>query len=365
VASAITKYFNTELGRIVVNNAMDIHAGRAVVVGPRNYMTNMYNSVPISITVEGANIMSRNLLIFGQGSMACHPFVRKEFYAVTKEDKAAFKILIWQHLNYFLRNVAKAVCSAWTGGRLIRTPHGKLRREHQRLSRLSYAFAWLSDFALMMLGGSLKRKERLSARLADGMSYLYMAIAALRLADQMSDSQEAELHAKWAVSFCFYHAQKAMIQFCHNFPSRILGFVMRVLSFPWGQSMRYPSDKLDHELARVMTRNNAFRDHLLQFVYTSGDPKQPLDRMEQTLQALLSTEDLYKKIGDLKRFNFEQLQEKLQEKVSKGELTAEEMSKLVAVEKLKWDAIQVDEFSFESLKKKTFASVTDRLKTPF
>ena len=133
VASAITKYFNTELGRIVVNAAMDVHGGRTVVVGPRNYLTNYYQGIPISITVEGANIMSRNLLIFGQGSMACHPFIRDEFYAVAKQDKAAFGELIWQHISYFMRNFAKTVCSAWTGGVFISTPDSSLKREYQRL----------------------------------------------------------------------------------------------------------------------------------------------------------------------------------------------------------------------------------------
>ena len=116
VASAITKYFNTELARIAINSAMDVHAGRAVVVGPRNYLTSFYQGVPISITVEGANVMSRNLLIFGQGSMACHPYIRDEFYAISAENKEAFRVLIWKHIHYFMQNFAKTVCSAWTGG---------------------------------------------------------------------------------------------------------------------------------------------------------------------------------------------------------------------------------------------------------
>ena len=154
VASAITKYFNTELSRIVVNAAMDVHAGRAVVVGPRNYLTNFYQGIPISITVEGANVMSRNLLIFGQGSMACHPYIRNEFYAVAKQDKAAFRVVIWQHIQYFMQNFAKAICSAWTGGLFISTPNNSMKGEYKRLTRLSHAFAWLADLSLIYLGGS-------------------------------------------------------------------------------------------------------------------------------------------------------------------------------------------------------------------
>ena len=365
VASAITKYFNTELGRIVVNAAMDVHGGRTVVVGPRNYLSNAYQGIPISITVEGANIMSRNLLIFGQGSMACHPYIRDEFYAIAKQDKAAFGTLIWQHIAYFSRNFAKTICSAWTGGWFISTPDSSLRREYQRLERLSYAFAWLADLSLIYLGGDLKRKERLSARLADGMSYLYMAMAALHLCKQNEEHADQKLHAKWAVSYCFYQAQQSMIAFCKNFPSRPLGFLIRLIAFPWGQTMHYPSDKLEHQLAQLMTQNNNYRTNMIKSIYLSGDPTQPVDRMENALQLILKHADLYKKISDLKRYTFGGLQEKLAEKVAAKELSQHEMDELITVEKARWDAIQVDEFTFESMKKKTFSSVIDKQKTPF
>ena len=357
VASAITKYFNTELARIVINDAMDVHAGRTVVVGPRNYLFNYYQGIPISVTVEGANIMSRNLLIFGQGSMACHPFVRDEFYAVTQGDKEAFRSLIWQHIMYFARNKAKAICSAWTGGRLITAPDNALKREYQRLARLSYAFAWLADLSLVCLGGTLKRKERLSARLADGMSYLYMAMAALRYFQDHEEHADQQLHAKWAVSYCFYQAQKAMIDFCNNFPLRILGRLVRFAVFPFGQSMRYPTDKLDHQLAQLMTQNNHYRNELVTSVYLSGDSQQPIDRMENTLQLMITHRDLYTKISDLKRYKSVALVDKLAEKVVAGELTQDEMNTLVMIEKARWDAIQVDEFSSESMKKKLFSSI--------
>lgn len=364
VASAITKYFNTELARIVVNDAMDIHAGRAVVVGPRNYLSGYYLGIPVSITVEGANIMSRNLLIFGQGSMACHPFVRDEFYAVSRDDKVAFRQLIWQHIYYFMRNFAKTVCSAWTGGLFIIAPDNGLRRDYQRLARLSHAYSWLADLSLIYLGGDLKRKERLSARLADGMSYLYMAMATLRYYQKNEAHADEKIHAKWAVSYCFYHAQKAMISFCQNFPSRALGFLMRALAFPFGQTMRRPNDHLEHQLAQLMMKNNHYRDGMKHSVYLSGDATQPVDRMEEALQLIIKHDGLYKKINELRRVKFDALKEKLAAKVSKGELTQQEMNALVAVEKARWDAIQVDEFSFESMKKKSFASVTDTLVNP-
>lgn len=364
VASAITKYFNTELGRITVNDAMDVHAGRAVVIGPRNYLFGHYIGVPTSITVEGANIMSRNLLIFGQGSMACHPYVRDEFYAVSKQDKPAFHHLLWQHIGYFLRNFAKTICSGWTGGLFIMTPSSTLKKEYRRLARLSHAYAWIADLALIYLGGSLKRRERLSARLADGLSYLYMAMATLRYYQQQGENSDAKLHAQWALSYCFYHAQRAMINFCENFPLRPLGYLVRFLAFPLGQTMRYPSDHLDRQLAKMMMENNQYRDSIKPYIYLSGDPKQPVDKMEYALQLILKHADLYAKVSELKRYKFAALKTKLAEKVSRGEFTQQEMDTLVSVERARWDAIQVDEFTFKSMEDKTFSSITDGLHNP-
>lgn len=364
VASAITKYFNTELGRVVVNAAMDVHAGRAVVVGPRNYLTTFYQGVPISITVEGANIMSRNLLIFGQGSMACHPYIRDEFYAVAREDQEAFRTIIWNHILYFMRNMAKTVCSAWTGGFFIKVPDGPMRTEAKQLTRLSHAFAWLADLSLIYLGGDLKRRERVSARLADGMSYLYMAMAALRNVQLNANNPDEQLHAQWAVNYCFYNAQKSLIALCQNFPSKPIGFLARLIAFPFGQTMRYPTDKLDQQLARLMTQNNHYRNRVKAHVYLSNDPTQPVDRMEHALQLIIKTDSLVAKISDLKRFKFGKLKQKLQEKLKKGEITQAEVDDLQAVEDARWDAVLVDEFTFDSMKKQTFQSVTDTIKSP-
>ena len=350
VASALTKYFNTELARITINNAMDVHGGRAVVTGPRNYLINYYTSIPIFVTVEGANIMSRNLLIFGQGSMACHPFIRDELNAIRENNKQEFNQLIWKHINYVLHNFAKTVCSVWTGGLFISVPDRKLKYEYKRLELLSYAYAWLADVSLMYLGGSLKRKERLSARLADGLSYLYMAMAALHAADVTHENEDLLLHAKWAVTYCYYHAQKALIDFCRNFPARWLGILIRLLAFPFGQTMRAPSDELDHRLAFQMMQHNDYRNSLKESMYLSGDSAQPIDRMENAMSLIIQQADLYKKVGALRANNLLELEENLKNRVQKGEINQEELEAILAVEKARWDAIQVDEFSFESMR---------------
>ena len=190
-------------------------------------------------------------------------------------------------------------------------------------------------------------------------------MAALRYFQQHEEHADQQLHAKWAVTYCFYHAQKSMIAFSRNLPSKLIGKMVRIFVFPFGQTMRYPTDKLDHQLAQLMTQNNDYRNDLLKSVYLSGDSNQPIDKMENALQLMIKNRDIYKKISDLKRYKSVYLVEKMAEKVKKGELTQDEMDAIVAVEKARWDAIQVDEFSIESMKNKTFASVVDDIKTPF
>lgn len=350
VASGLTKYFTTEFARTVINNAMDVHGGRAIVLGPRNYLSNIYSSLPIFITVEGANIMTRNLLIFGQGAVAAHPFLQNEMLAIRDEDEETFKSLVWEHINYFTHNFAKAVCSAWSGGFFIKSAGGVLAREYQMLKRLSYSYAFLADLSLAYLGGSLKRKERLSARLADGMSYLYMASAALHYAKDVDNNTANILHAKWAARYCYYHAQRAMLDLCNNYPSKLFGKIISFLVNPYGQSMHLPDDKLDNDLSDMMLKQNDYRLHLLKSIYLSGDNNQPLDRVEYAYDLLSKNQDLYKKIKGLHKYRLDELDDLLAIKVDAGEITQEEASVLITIEKARWDAILVDEFSFESLK---------------
>ncbi len=367
VASAITKYFNTELPRMALNAAMDVHGGRAVVVGPRNYLSNFYQGIPISVTVEGANIMTRNLLIFGQGSMACHPFLRDEFYAISREDETAFKDLLGKHIQYFAQNLAKTVCATWTGGYLISVPRHPMKRECQKLSRLSYALSWIADCTLMLLGGDLKRKERLSARLGDALSYLYLGMAVLRQVEVRGGSKDDQVHARWALTFCFHKATYALIQMCRNLPPhlRFVGIAMRFLAFPFGaMGAAYPSDKLEHELAKLMTTNNDYREDLPSSIYLSGDKADPIDRIENAFQKLLAAVPIYRKIRGANRMKSGTVKEKLAEHLAQGTITKDEMEQLLDVERARWDAIQVDEFTAESMKKKTYASVADKYENP-
>lgn len=349
-ASAITKYFSTELAREVINNAMDIHGGRAVVAGPRNYLANHYCSMPIYITVEGANIMTRNLLIFGQGAIAAHPFLRAEIEAIDSEDQEKFHELIWQHINYFAKNFAKSVCSSFTGGWFLKAPNSSYRK----LQRLAHNYAWLADLALLVFGGSLKRKERISARLADGMAYLYMAAAALHFAHDIEKNDDNYIHAQWAASFCFSKAQQAMLELCVNFPSRIFGKLIKFLVAPWGYSMRFADDKLDSSLAKLMMHNNEYRNLLLRTLYMSADSSEALARIENAYQLVTRHRDLYAKFGKFNRFSLLDIERQLQEYVQAGKLSTEELATIMDVERARRDAILVDEFSPGEIKSKSY-----------
>ena len=348
VVSAITKYYTTELARKIVNAAMDVHAGQAIVVGPRNYLASNYSGIPIMITVEGANIMTRNLLIFSQGAMLCHPFIRHELEALHTQDRAKFGNLIWEHVSYFLYNLARAICTAFSGGIFLSVPKGVLRRERQRLTRLAYAFAWLADLSLIILGKKLKRKEFLAARLADGLSYVYMALAVIqtyqRDAKLTPAAADNVLHAKWSIEYCCYHAQRSMLDYCANFPQRWFGKLIKLLVFPCGQTMSYPRDTVTASLAKFMASNNTYRLALKELIHLNLKKPQSVERIENTLQLMILHSDLYKKISDLNFHNIPELQLKLLEKVQLEELTQEEMDVLLDVERLRLEAIQVDEF---------------------
>lgn len=304
VASAITKYFSTELARQNINHAMDVHGGRAVVIGPRNYLMDSYCSMPIFITVEGANIMTRNLLIFGQGAIAAHPFLRAEIKAMQEENIANFHDLLWQHIGYFSQNFAKSFGSAITRGLFIKVENNYLQKEYRSLIRLSHHYAFVADLSLIFLGGKLKRKERLSARLADVMAYLYMAAAALHYASDVEKNLDTKLHAQWATQYCFAKAQKAMLDISRNFPSKLLGILIRFITCPFGQDFKVPCDKIDRQLANLMMENNQYRKKLLAEMYVTQNVTESLGKVEKAYQLIIASEIYTTKLVNLSAINW-------------------------------------------------------------
>lgn len=343
VVSAIAKYFNTELGRMVLNHAMDVHGGRTVVDGPRNYLLHHYEAIPISITVEGANILSRNLLIFGQGSMVCHPFIRQEFYAIRDENKERFHEIFWQHVRYSIRGFCKAFVSSWTGGYFLNAPRGPFKKKN--FLRLCFCFSWLADFSLITLGGQLKRKERLSARLADAFSYLYMALAVFSdLEQRQTIDNLMTLQAKWALNYCYMNAQKAMIDFTREYPNRLMGLFLKWVIAPFGQTFSAPSDVLEKSLALGMSLDSDYRDYLRDKIYLSGQVDQPIDRMEWALQQYLDLMPVYQKVSDIRSHKFNDMRAYLEEKVAKHQLLESEKQAILLAETARYEAMQVDVF---------------------
>jgi acyl-CoA dehydrogenase len=241
-----------------------------------------------------------------------------------------------------------------SGSSSTKAPLASLAKQCRQLNRLSHAYAFLADFALIYLGGALKRKERISARLADGMSYLYLAMATLRYCESQGSHPDEQQHAKWAVAYCYHFAERAMLGVCQNFPSRWLGRLLQWLLFPWGSRMHYPSDQASQQLAKLMTENNHYRQTLCQMLYYSGNPLEPVDKMEYALQCMIKYGSVYQKISDLRRYRFGDLQRKIAEKVDKGELSQADMDLIMTVERARWDAIQVDEFNFDAVKSSAF-----------
>jgi len=355
VASAMAKYFNTELARQAINDAMDLHGGRTVVEGPRNYLGPYYQGIPISVTVEGANVMSRNLLIFGQGSMVCHPYIKDEFYAIRDKDFKKFNQVFWSHVAYSFRLFAKALVNSWTGGRLNQSKPFPVELSAQTFVRLSSAFAWVADLALITLGGDLKRRERLSARLADAFSYLYLALGVF--ADRQQNTEVDEvlcLQSTWAIQFCYVKVEAALQAFIREYPIRPLAWLMRLVILPFGPRQKLPSDKLEKKLAIGMSENHVYRNRIKENIYLSGNPGEPIDRMEMALQQYLSLQDVYAKIPEIRKLKFHQVSDWLIEQVQDGRLTKAQAHAVLLAEAARLDAVMVDEFELVEKKSGVF-----------
>jgi acyl-CoA dehydrogenase len=294
VLSAILKYHNTEGMRHVINNAMDIHGGRSICRGPRNYLQSMYRALPVAITVEGANILTRSMIIFGQGAIRCHPYVLEEMRATANPDASAglekFDETLFRHMGFTIRNAARAFVLGLTGARIANAPYDlDLRGYYRQLSRMSAAFAFVADTTMLTLGGQLKRKERLSARLGDVLSHMYLASAVLKHHyDNGSPSADLPL-VTWAVEDSLRTMQESLICILENFPSPLFGRAVKFLIFPLGRAYRTASDKLDHEVAQVLMEPSGTRDRLTAGCFVNRAEDDPVGLLEI---ALASAEDV-------------------------------------------------------------------------
>ncbi|MHB1543170.1 MAG: acyl-CoA dehydrogenase [Gammaproteobacteria bacterium] len=306
VPSAIVKYHVTEMGRQIALDAIDIHGGKGIILGPKNYLGRGFQAAPIAITVEGANILTRNMIIFGQGAIRCHPFVLKEMEAAQNPDGhaalATFDRALWAHVGFFLSNMVRAWTLGFHAAHGAQSPtDGPTRRFYQHLERYSAAFAVLSDAAMLTLGGKLKRKERLSARLGDLLSYLYIASAVLkRFEDDGRPVADLPL-VEWACRHLIYQFQEQAHDFLRNFPKRGLAFFLRAVIFPTGRTYSAPSDHLGRTVAELLTSPNETRARLTSGVSQNGPAAQPIAQLEEALTLASSAEQLEHKIRDAHR----------------------------------------------------------------
>ncbi|MCG6875393.1 MAG: acyl-CoA dehydrogenase [Betaproteobacteria bacterium] len=303
VISAIVKYHVTERNRQIVNDAMDVLGGKGICLGPNNFMGRAYQQVPVSITVEGANILTRSLIVFGQGAIRCHPYVLKEMSAARDGDPEragrAFDQALWSHVGFTFTNAARAFVMGITGSHWVKIPAHvapETRRYYQQLTRFSAAFAFIGDVSMLALGGGLKRREKLSARLGDILSLMYLASAVLkRFEGEGRQAADAPL-LHWAIWDCMYRAQNALEGVISNYPSRAVSWVLRRIIFPIGRPYVVPSDKLGHEVARLLIEPSATRDRLTAGMYLPSDQNDPFAILERALDATIAAESIEKRI---------------------------------------------------------------------
>ena len=352
VASAITKYHLTELSREILNNAMDIHGGRSIQLGPRNYLGHGYQAIPIAITVEGANILTRNLIIFGQGAFRCHPYLREEMEItsgeLTPSTLAAFDKLLFSHLSYSLNNKVRAFILALSSPLVNLFNRHSLKCYYHQLTRFSAALAYLSDLTMLFLGGKLKRKEALSARLGDVLSELYLASACLRYHHDHGESPEEWPYIEWILKNKLFRIQTALTEFLDNFPYPWMAKIFHFWIFPFGKHFKKPSDNLSFELAQHIMQPSALRNRLTQLCYMKKEKDDPVYRVEKAFLNVLATESISKKItmaikkGSLsKNLPYE---DQIDEAISHNIITKEEASALLETHAAVLDAIQVDAF---------------------
>ena len=348
VVTAIAKYHMTEMMRESMTHAMDIHGGRGVMVGPRNYLSAGYQAVPVAITVEGANILTRSLMIFGQGSIRCHPYVFPEMEAARTDNLKEFDHLLWSHVGFSINRGVRAFILGLTGSSFASAPvDGPTAHYYKKLERMSAALAFTSDVTMGVLGGELKRKERLSARLGDVLSQLYMASAALKYYEDEGRPEEDLPHVKWVVDDCLYEIGKAFDEFYANFPVGFIGRFLRLMVFPTGVPYKAVSDKLNGQIADFMMEKSDLRDRLSELCYLPKDENDPIGLMEVAFDTLVEVEPLYNtyyKALSKGELTSRTLEGRLEEAIAKNILTAEEAEQVGRYDRLRYEAIQTDSF---------------------
>lgn len=348
VLAAIIKYELTERMRRVVNHGMDILGGAGICLGPSNFLGRLYQVIPVGITVEGANILTRTMMIFGQGAIRCHPFVQQEMAALQQSDHPLFDEILFKHIRFTLSNLFKSLWFTVTNAAFASVPGDThSRRYYQQIARLSSAFALSSDIALLTLGGSLKRKERISGRFADVISNLYLCSCVLKhFKDQGSQPADLPL-LHWSCQHTLHAAQAALLAIFASLPTRWLGITLRLALFPLGQTYKAPSDQLDHQLAVLLQQDSATRDRLTLGIYINQDPNDATGRIEVALKAVLTAAPVEAKLHaaqKAKQLAKGDLSIVLEQALKLNIINQSEVDLMIEAEQARFKAISVDHF---------------------
>jgi acyl-CoA dehydrogenase len=353
VLSAVVKAYLTEGMRRCINDGMDIRAGAGVCQGPRNLLGRAYASLPIAITVEGANILTRTLIVFGQGAIRCHPYAHAEMEAVRSRDLVAFDRAFFGHVGFVARNVLRSLVLGLSGGRLGKPVAGEAGAHLARLGRMSAAFAVVCDAAMGTLGGDLKRREKLSGRLADVLAWLYLGSAAVkRFVDEGQPKQDA-IYMRWSVEHALYQIQDALRGVLDNLPNRPVAWLLRPIVFPLGARLRPPSDRLGARVARSILDGKPGRLRLSRDVYSPGPEEQGLGRLEVALAAVVEAQPVLARIKQAirqKKLRKAAPVELLDAALEAGLIDAAERDLALRAEALRDEVIQVDAFDAASFR---------------
>jgi acyl-CoA dehydrogenase len=356
VISAIAKYHLTEKMRQCVSDAMDIHGGKGVCMGPSNYLARAYQGAPVAITVEGANILTRSMIIYGQGSIRCHPYVLAEIEATRNENATEalndFDHALFGHIGFAISNISRSVWYSFTGSRFQNTPfNDETARYYQLMNRFSANLAMLSDISMGTMGGDLKRRERVSARLGDILSYLYLCTATLKRFNDEGRQEEDFPLVQWAIEDSLYKIQEAINDLISNFPNKAVGIFLRATILPLGMWLKKPSDVTDQKVSDILQTPSATRTRLGQGQFLKREASNPMGMLEETLEDILACEPVFTKACKAlgKRLPFYNLDLVAAEALAAEAITQEEADLLCKAEKGRKIAIDVDDFDSAQL----------------
>lgn len=372
VISAVVKYHLTEGMRKVVNDAMDVLGGSGICLGPKNIMGRAYQAIPISITVEGANILTRSMIIFGQGAIRSHPFIYKELESLSEHDEnealEQFDRALFGHMRFFITNTIRCFFNGLTNALFIRAPsraNKRVKRYYKQATRMSAAFALVTDISLMVLGGSLKRREKISARLGDILSHLYMISAVLKHYQDQGEYESDLPFVDWACQYNLQRIQTAFNGFLHNFPNRPIAFLLRWVIFPWGRLYAPPNDQLGHKVSTLLINPSEMRNRLTDGVFIPEDENEAVTQLESAFRKVVDAAPLEKKLRAFqKEFKpeYSGYDAMLKAALAEGIIDKDEEFILQQANNARTKVIAVDDFTFD-LKIKTKTKKKNKLKT--